>query len=39
MNNTVVNIDNNFFLGDQIVCPDEIIDVAGVLVWSRRMTL
>jgi len=39
VNNTVVNIYGNFFLGDPTDRLDEIINVAGVPVWVKRMTL
>ena len=39
VNNTVVNIYGNFFLGDPTDRLDEIINVASVPVWVKRMTL
>jgi len=39
MNNTVANIYGNFFIGEPTERLDEIMNVAGVPVWVKRLSL
>jgi len=39
INNTVINLYGNYFIGDPVVRLDEIISVVGVPVWVKRITL
>ncbi len=39
MNNTVINLYGNYFIGDPTVRLDEIMSVTGVPVWVKRVTL